>query len=107
MRQQQQTQINQQSTLATEQAELKQQIVQTQGSLAELDKKLSTQKAERDRTEHQLRDQRNQYQQLEWQQQKLQEAQQERQQQLTELAQIIEAKRAELPDPLPEIPEDL
>ncbi|MEM8807938.1 MAG: chromosome segregation protein SMC [Cyanobacteria bacterium P01_G01_bin.38] len=107
MRQQQQAQINQQSALATEQAELKQQIVQTQGSLAELDKKLSTQKAERDRTEHQLRDQRNQYQQLEWQQQKLQEAQQERQQQLAELAQLIAAKRTELPDPLPEIPEDL
>lgn len=107
LRQQQQAQINQQSELSQQQATLKEQIVQTQGSLAELDKKLATEKAERDRKEHQLREQRNQLQQLDWKLQKLEESQKERQQQLSELKIIIEEKRVELPDPLPEIPEDL
>jgi chromosome segregation protein len=107
LRQQQQTQINQQSELSQQQADLKAQIVQTQGAIAELDKTLASEKTERDRKEHQLREQRNQLQQLEWQFQKLQETQQDRQRQLSELQQAIEAKRAELPDPLPEIPEDL
>ena len=106
-RQQQQTQINQQTEINQQQATLKQEIITTQTALAELDKTLAGEKAERDRKEHQLRDQRNQLQQLEWQQQKLSETQQERQQQLSELQTIIETKQAELPDPLPELPEDL
>ncbi|MFG6098578.1 chromosome segregation protein SMC [Leptothoe sp. ISB3NOV94-8A] len=106
-RQQQQGQINQQTEINKQQAELKQEIIATQAALAELDKTLAGEKAERDRKEHQLREQRNQLQQLEWQQQKLSETQQERQQQLNELQIAIETKQAELPSPLPEIPEDL
>ncbi|MEM7794504.1 MAG: chromosome segregation protein SMC [Cyanobacteria bacterium P01_C01_bin.118] len=106
-RQQQQTQINQQTELNKQQAALKQEIIATQAALAELDKTLAGEKAERDRKEHQLRDQRNQLQQIEWQQQKLSETQHERQQQLSTLETDIETKQAELPDPLPEIPEDL
>ncbi|NEQ51879.1 MAG: chromosome segregation protein SMC, partial [Leptolyngbya sp. SIO3F4] len=106
-RQQQQTQINQQTALNQQQTELKQEIIATQSAIAELDKTLAGAKTERDRKEHQLRDQRNQLQQLEWQQQKLNETQQERQQQLSELQATLEIKQAELPSPLPDIPEDL
>ncbi|MEA5462170.1 chromosome segregation protein SMC [Leptothoe sp. PORK10 BA2] len=106
-RQQQQTQINQQTEFNQQQATLKQEIIATQAALAELDKTLAGEKAERDRKEHQLRDQRNQLQQLEWKQQKLSETQQERQQQLTDLQTALETQQAELPDPLPEIPDDL
>ncbi|MBE9065596.1 chromosome segregation protein SMC [Leptolyngbya cf. ectocarpi LEGE 11479] len=106
-RQQQQQQIGQQTELNQQQATLKQEIIATQAALTELDKTLAGEKAERDRKEHQLRDQRNQLQQLEWQQQKLSETQQGRQQQLVELQHSIEVKQAELPDPLPEVPADL
>ncbi|MEO0867799.1 MAG: chromosome segregation protein SMC, partial [Cyanobacteria bacterium J06642_11] len=106
-RQQQQAQINQQTELNKQQAALKEEIIATQAAIAELDKTLAGEKRERDRKEHQLRDQRNQLQQLEWQQQKLGETQQERQQQLSELRVTISAKQAELPEPLPEVPEDL
>ena len=106
-RQQQQTQINQQTEFNQQQAALKQEIITTQAALAELDKTLAGEKTERDRKEHQLRDQRNQLQQLEWKQQKLSETQQERQQQLSALHTAIETQQAELPDPLPEIPDDL
>lgn len=106
-RQQQQTQINQQTAINQQQATLKQDIIATQAALAELDKTLAGEKVDRDRKEHQLREQRNQLQQLEWQQQKLSETQKERQQQLSELQSAIETKQAELPDPLPELPEDL
>ncbi|MBT9317913.1 chromosome segregation protein SMC [Leptothoe spongobia] len=106
-RQQQQTQINQQTEFNKQQVALKAEIIATQAAIAELDKTLAGEKAERDRKEHQLRDQRNQLQQLEWQQQKLSETQQERQQQLRALQTAIETQQAELPEPLPEIPDDL
>ena len=106
-RQQQQTQINQQTEFNKQQVVLKQDIIATQAAIAELDKTLAGEKAERDRKEHELRDQRNQLQQLEWQQQKLSETQQERQQKLNELQIAIETQQAELPAPLPEIPDDL
>ncbi|MEM6251942.1 MAG: chromosome segregation protein SMC [Cyanobacteria bacterium P01_D01_bin.156] len=106
-RQQQQAQINQQTELNKQQATLKEEIIATQAAIAELDKTLAGEKVERDRKEHQLRDQRNQLQQLEWQQQKLTETQQERQQQLNELEIAMAAKQAELPGPLPELPEEL
>ncbi len=106
-RQQQQIQINQQTEINKQQVALKQDIIATQAALGELDKTLASEKVERDRKEYQLRDQRNQLQQLEWQQQKLSETQQARQHQLSELQTVIETKQAELPDPIPEIPEDL
>ncbi|MEM9264935.1 MAG: chromosome segregation protein SMC [Cyanobacteria bacterium P01_F01_bin.13] len=106
-RQQQQRQINQQTGLNQQQAALKQEIIATQAAITELDKTLAGEKTERDRKEHQLRDQRNQRQQLEWQQQKLNETQQERKQQLSDLQTIINTKQAELPEPLPKIPDDL
>lgn len=105
--QQQQTHINQHTDLKKQQAALKQNIIATQAAMAELDKTLAGEKAARDRTEQQVRDQQNQLQKLEWQQQKLSETQQERQQRLNQLHVELTTKQSELPEPLPEIPEDL
>lgn len=106
-RQQQQTYIQQQTSLNQKQTELKQAIVDSRSALAKLDKTLASAKAERDRQEYQLREQRNHLQQLEWQQQKLQETQQERQQQLNTLREQLQEQQADLPEPLPELPPDL
>jgi chromosome segregation protein len=104
-RAQQSGQLNQRSTLGTQQAELSQQIIATQTALATMEQTLSAEKQERDRAERQLREQQTQRQQVEWQQQKLIETQQTRRQELATLQEQLTAQRAELPDPLPEIPE--
>ncbi|MFE4104912.1 chromosome segregation protein SMC [Almyronema epifaneia] len=105
-RQQQQAQINQQTALAEQQAALDSQIMRTRSELAELDKVLATERANRDRAERQLKQQQVDLQQLDWQRQKLQEVQQERRQQQQERQQALTAQAAELPDPPPEIPPD-
>ncbi|MEO0985579.1 MAG: chromosome segregation protein SMC [Cyanobacteria bacterium J06639_14] len=106
--QQQQTQQEQErQTLATQQAELTEQISETQRSLNALDETLAAAKGNRDRVEYQLREQQTQQQQLEWQRQKRLETRQERQQQLATLEAELAAQAAELPDPLPEIPNDI
>jgi chromosome segregation protein len=101
-RTQQTAQLNQHSVLNTQSSVLSDQIAQTQTALAALDHTLSAEKQERDRAERQLRDQQTAYQQLEWQRQKLVETQQSRRQELATLQAQIDARRAELPDPLPE-----
>ena len=106
-RQQQQHQINQLAALATQQSELNEQIAQSQAAIAKLDKTLATEKEARNRAERQLREHQTNQQQLDWQRQKLQETQQERRQRLGELQAHVAAQAAELPDPLPEIPDDL
>ncbi|AFZ32390.1 condensin subunit Smc [Gloeocapsa sp. PCC 7428] len=89
---------NQIDTLAT-------QIAQTQAALQQIEEKLGSEKQLRDRAEAQLRDRQNQYQQLEWQQQKLHETQQTRREELTLLQAQIHAQIADLPNPLPEVPD--
>ncbi|MEL6900464.1 MAG: chromosome segregation protein SMC [Cyanobacteria bacterium J06606_4] len=107
LRQSQQQQINQQSEIAQQQQILKEAIAQTQQAIAILDDKLKQEKTARDTVERQYKTEQNQQQQNQWQLQKLQETQTLRQQQLQALQQTIEQKAQELPDPLPEIPEDL
>lgn len=104
-RNQQTSQLNQQSELSTQQAKLTEQINETRTALSALDQTLAAEKQERDRAERQLRDQQTAYQQLEWQRQKLLDTQQTRRQELVTLQEQLEAQRAELPDPLPEIPD--
>ncbi len=106
-RERQTTQLNQRSALSTQHAALTEQITHTQTALAALEQTLAAEKQERDRVERQLRDRQTAQQQLEWQQQKLQETQQARRQSLTEIQAQMEAKQAELPDPLPEVPAEL
>jgi chromosome segregation protein len=73
----------------------------------ELEKRLGTEKQQRDRIERQLREQQLQQQQHEWERQKIQETQQSRREQLTALQAQVQTQHAELPDPLPEVPENI
>ena len=106
-RTQQAAQLNQQATFSQQQTVLVDQIAQNRTSLASLEQTLAAEKQERYRAERLLRDRQTSQQQLEWQRQKLIETQQARREELTTLQAQIEARRIELPDPLPEIPEDL
>ena len=106
-RTQQATQLNQQATFSQQQTVLVDQIAQNRTSLATLEQTLAAEKQARDRAERLLRDRQTSQQQVEWQRQKLIETQQARREELITLEAQIEAKRVELPDPLPEIPEDL
>jgi chromosome segregation protein len=104
---QQTAQLDQQATLSQQQTVLMDQIAQNRTSLATLEQTLAAEKQARDRAERLLRDYQTSQQQVEWQRQKLIETQQARREELITLEAQIEAKRVELPDPLPEIPEDL
>jgi chromosome segregation protein len=84
---------------------LEAQIEETKNSLSQIEEKLGAEKQKRDEAESHLRELYLGKQQLEWQLQKLEEGQQERRQQLTELQAQLETQKAELPDPLPEVPE--
>lgn len=81
------------------------QIAQTQASLSQQSQQLGQEKQKRDRTEQQLRDLSLAQQQLEWQLQKLQETQDSRREELAALLDQIRTQQAELPDPLPEVPD--
>ena len=107
LREQQQSQINQQGELAKQQQSLRETSEQTKGAIAILDEKLKQEKNQRDAKERQYKDEQNQQQNAQWQLEKLQESQALRRQQLQALQETIEQQALELPDPLPEIPEDL
>jgi chromosome segregation protein len=107
LRQQQQQQINQQSENAQQQQGLQEAIAQSKGAIAVLDDKLKQEKNARDTVERQYKTEQNQQQQNQWQLEKLKETQTLRQQQLHDLHTSIQRQLVELPDPLPEIPEDL
>lgn len=106
LRQQQTEQINQQTALQVQQETLLNQIKTLQAELAVIEEKLGSEKVERDRAERRLRDQQGQKQQLEWQLQKAQETQQEQRVQLADLEETLAEQAAELPAPLPEIPDE-
>ncbi len=107
LRTQQQAQIDQQSEIAQQQQILQKTIAQTKSAIAILDDKLKQEKTARDTVERRYKIEQNEQQQHHWQLQRLQETQTQRQQQLHDLHQTIEQQALQLPDPLPEIPEDL
>ncbi|MBW4574056.1 MAG: chromosome segregation protein SMC [Aphanothece sp. CMT-3BRIN-NPC111] len=86
---------------------ISEQIAQTQASLAQLEHKLGEEKQQRDRAEQKLRERHLSQQQLEWQLQKLQETQQTRREELAALQTQLQAQEAELPDPLPTVPDNV
>lgn len=106
-RTQQTTYLQQHSALSTQHSALDTQITDTRSALVELEKRLGTEKQQRDRIERQLREQQLQQQQHEWERQKVQETQQSRREQLTALQAQVQTQHAELPDPLPEVPENI
>ncbi len=81
------------------------QIASTEAQLEQLSAQLGAAKVERDRAEQQLSQQRDRQQKLSWQRQKLLAAQTERQQQVAELTPQLREREAELPEPLPEVPQ--
>jgi chromosome segregation protein len=106
-RDQQRQQLNRQSSLRDQQAGLTEQIHQTQEAIAQLEQTLTAEKQARDRSERQLRDYRATQQNQEWQLQKLRETIQTQQEDLTTRQAQLAAQMTELPNPLPDIPEDI
>ncbi|ACK72793.1 chromosome segregation protein SMC [Gloeothece citriformis PCC 7424] len=103
---------NQTFTINHQEAELKQQILNSDQIIAEteillhqLTEKLGETKKERDRTETSLRALQTQHQQTAWNLEKLLQTQQERKVTLESLKNQLETQRLELPDPIPELPE--
>jgi chromosome segregation protein len=106
LRQLQQEQEQQRQGLVQQQQALTSEIEQLQQAMAVLNQTLSAEKAKRDDLETRLRNQQTHKQQQEWQRQKLLETQQERRQTLAAAEAELELQAAELPAPLPEIPEE-
>ncbi len=104
----QQQQIDLQDKLAivnTQMEENSKHIELIGADLKLLEQRMQTQRQERDRTEQKLREMERNGQQLEWQQQKLQETHNQRREELGCLLPQIQAQAAELPSPVPEVPE--
>jgi chromosome segregation protein len=105
---QQQESFNQQITDTQNRiTSINNQIRETRAAMAQVEQRLGTAKQERDRAETQLREMHTAQSQLEWQIQKLEETQLGRREQLNIKQQQLETQKAELPDPLPTIPEKL
>lgn len=105
-RAQQTLQLQQQSENTTQQFAVNTQITELKAALAELDKTLGAERNQRDAVDRQLRELQNRQQQYIWQRSQTQETQQARRATLIEQQTQLEAQRAELPDPMPEIPEN-
>lgn len=84
-----------------------QEIAAAKAAVAEIEEKLGVEKGSRDRAESNLREKHLAKQQLQWQLQKLHESQQEKREQLAAVRDLLETQRAEMPDPVPSIPENV
>jgi len=107
LRDQQTQTLNQHTTLQQQQTELEQQILDLRNALAAVDERLTTARHGRDRAERELRELQLKQQQEEWQRDRLQETQAERRTSLQEQQDQLATQHTDLPDPLPEIPEDV
>ena len=106
-RSQQTAQLQQQSALSAQQSTINDQIAEARSTQVSLEKRLGAEKGQRDSAERQLRDRQLQHQQREWDRQKVQETQQARREQLIALQEQVQTQHANLPDPLPDVPEDI
>ena len=95
----------QQTVVSHKLTEIAQKIADTEAELAQLTAKLGETKQERDRLEKQLQELRDRHRKQAWQLEKLQDSQQETQITLQTLQQQIAERAAELPNPLPDIPQ--
>ncbi|MFK0733164.1 MAG: chromosome segregation protein SMC [Gloeotrichia echinulata GP01] len=105
--QQQQTQQNQLTQLTTQHSALNTQITETRARLSEMEKNLGEEKQKRDRTEQELRSHLLRQQQVEWELEKLQQTQLTRREELVALQAQLHTLAAELPSPLPEVPDQV
>ncbi|HEY9671740.1 MAG TPA: chromosome segregation protein SMC [Waterburya sp.] len=104
---QQQSVQEQRSAVSDQLLAVGEDITKTQAALAQLEQRLGETKQKRDRAEQHLRERHLQQQQQSWQRQKLQETQLARREELATLQAQLELQQAELPNPLPELPENL
>ncbi len=81
------------------------QISQTRQRLSEMEANLGEEKQKRDRLEGEVRSDLLRQQQLEWELQKLQESQQTRREELANVQAQLQTMAADLPSPLPEVPD--
>jgi len=93
--------------IVSQQSAIERQIAEARAAVAAIEEKLGVQKGDRERAESNLREKHLAKQQLQWQLQKLHESQQERREQLTAVRDLLETQRAEMPDPVPSIPENV
>ncbi len=91
--------------LRTQDTELTNAIAQTRATLSELEKNLGEEKQKRDSVEQEVRSLLLRQQQVEWELQKLQESQHSRRETLEQVKAQLEVVSAELPSPLPEVPD--
>jgi chromosome segregation protein len=82
-------------------------ITETQAAIATLEQTLGETKQLRDQADKHLREVQQSQQQTQWRLEKLQEQQTTRREQLTQLQQQLEAQKRELPEPLPDVPDDV
>jgi chromosome segregation protein len=99
--------LAQQATLNEQQTDLAEKIEGIRIQIGELEQTLVLEKKGRDRAEHLLREHQTELQQLEWQLNKLREDQDAARVELLAQQTVLAEKATELPDPLPDIPEDL
>lgn len=104
---QQRQYLSQQASLKEQQTDLTQKIEHIRGQIGELEQTLVLEKKARDRAEHILREHQNELQQMEWQINKLREDQNAARVELLTQQTLLAQKATELPDPLPEIPDDM
>jgi chromosome segregation protein len=105
--QEQQTQQNQINTLSTQHSALSTQIAEIRTKLSEMEQNLGEEKQKRDATEQEVRSHLLRQQQLEWELEKLQETQHKRREELIALQAQLQTVAIELPDPLPEVPDQV
>ncbi|MDF2387966.1 chromosome segregation protein SMC [Nostoc ellipsosporum NOK] len=103
----QEIQQNQITTLSTQHSALSAQIAETRTKLSEMEKSLGEEKQKRDATEQEVRSHLLRQQQLEWELEKLQETQMKRREELAALQNQLRDVAAELPEPLPEVPDQV
>jgi chromosome segregation protein len=102
---QQETQQNQITTLSASFSALSALIAETRATLSLMEQNLGEEKQKRDATEQQVRSHLLRQQQLEWELEKLQETQHKRREELVALQSQLRDVAAELPNPLPEVPD--
>ncbi|MDH6105002.1 chromosome segregation protein SMC [Anabaenopsis tanganyikae CS-531] len=103
--QQQTSQENQLNSLNSQSVNLSSEINQNQVNLQQISENLGLEKQKRDKIEQELRSQLLHQQQLQWEIEKLQESQHKRIEELKALQNQLRETGAELPNPLPEVPD--
>ena len=96
---------NQLTSLSTQHSQLSTLIAETRATLSQMEQNLGEEKQKRDATEQEVRSHLLRQQQLQWEIEKLKETQEKRREELMGLQNQLRDMGAELPNPLPEVPD--